>query len=247
VSSWIDRCVWIPVCLGMICPAVLGQGARTNTIVIQHATVYDGSGKPSFTSDIRVEGDRIIEIGPALKSRAGEEVIDATGLAIAPGFIDMHSHAAGGIFKNPTADVVIRQGVTTILAGQDGESEFPLADWFARLEKSRTAINIASMSGQGTLREQVMGKDLLRPSTPTELAKMKALLAADMKAGAFGLSTGLEYDPAHFSTLNELVELSKVASRYGGFYISHVRDEGNHVFDSFAELMEIGRRAKLPV
>jgi N-acyl-D-amino-acid deacylase len=168
-------------------------------------------------------------------------------MAIAPGFIDMHSHAAEGLFEQPTADVVIRQGVTTILAGQDGESESPLTDFFTKLEHQPAAINVASMSGQGTLREQVMGSDLLRPSTAAELARMKELLDRDMEAGAFGLSTGLEYDPAHFSTLEELVELSKVAAKYGGFYISHVRDEGNKVFDSFAELIEIGRQAKLPV
>ncbi|MGZ4787567.1 MAG: N-acyl-D-amino-acid deacylase family protein [Terriglobales bacterium] len=216
-------------------------------ILIQHAVIYDGSGGPAFAADVRVKGDRIAEVAPSLKARKGETVVDATGLAVAPGFIDMHSHAGSGVLKDPTADVVIRQGVTTILAGQDGESEFPLRDWFTKLEQNPVAINIASMSGQGTLREQVMGKGLLRACTPGELAKMKELLARDMEAGAFGLSTGLEYDPAHFSTLEELVELSKVASRYGGFYISHVRDEGNKVFDSFAELVEIGRQAKLPV
>ena len=221
--------------------------APTHGLLIRDARIYDGSGKPPFQGDIRIQGDRIVAVAPHLQPIPHEEGIDAKGLAVAPGFIDMHSHAAGGIFKDPTADVVILQGVTTILAGQDGESEFPLADFFAKLEKNPVAINIASMSGQGTLREQVMGKDLLRPATPAELAKMKDLLAREMQAGAFGLSTGLEYDPAHFSTLEELVGLSNVAARYGGFYISHVRDEGNAVFDSFAELIEIGRQAHLPV
>jgi N-acyl-D-amino-acid deacylase len=176
-----------------------------------------------------------------------DEQFDARGLALAPGFIDMHSHADGGIFKDPNATVVIRQGVTTVLAGQDGDSEYPLADFFAKLEKSPSTINIASMVGQGTLREQVMGKDLLRASTPDELAKMKALLKQEMDAGAFGISTGLEYDPAHFSTLDEIVELSKVAAAQKGFYISHVRDEGNDVFKSFDEILEIGKRANIPV
>jgi N-acyl-D-amino-acid deacylase len=218
-------------------------------VLIEHALVYDGSGKPPFRADVRVEGDRIAAIAPHLKPTSHEAVIEANHLALAPGFIDMHSHAAESIFKDPTADVVIRQGVTTVLAGQDGESEFPLRDFFAKLEAEPVAINIASMSGQGTLREQVMGKgkDLLRASTPAELAKMKDLLRQDMQAGAFGLSTGLEYDPAHFSTLEELVELSKVAAQSGGFYISHVRDEGNQVFESFAELIEIGKQAHLPV
>jgi len=220
---------------------------KASSVLIRHVLIYDGSGRAPFRGDIRVQGDRIIAIGPNLQPRTNETTIDAAGLAVAPGFIDMHSHAGSGIFKDPTADVVIRQGVTTILAGQDGESEFPLAAWFAKLEQNPPAINIASMVGQGTLREQVMGTDLLRPSTPAELAKMKTLMRQEMEGGAFGLSTGLEYDPAHFSTLEELVELSKVAAQYGGFYISHVRDEGNHVFDSFDELIEIGKQAHLPV
>ena len=223
------------------------QPTPSARLLIRNVTVYDGSGKPPFHADVRITADRVVAVAPHLKPAPSEPILDAVGLALAPGFIDMHSHAAGGIFKNPTADVVIRQGVTTILAGQDGESEFPLRDFFVHLEREPVAINIASMSGQASLREQVMGKDLLRPSTPAELAKMKDLLRADMEAGAFGLSTGLEYDPAHFSTLEELVELSKVAAQYHGFYISHVRDEGNHVFDSFAELIEIGRQAHLPV
>jgi N-acyl-D-amino-acid deacylase len=221
--------------------------AESGTLLIQHVLVYDGTGAKPVTADVRIDGDRIGDIKPHLQPKKNDQVLDAHGLALAPGFIDMHSHADGGIFKDPSAAVVIRQGVTTVLTGQDGDSEYPLADFFARLKKTPTTINIASMVGQGTLREQVMGKDLLRPSTPDELAKMETLLAEEMKSGAFGLSTGLEYDPAHFSTLGELIELSKVAAEYKGFYISHVRDEGNDVFKSFDEVLEIGRRAKLPV
>lgn len=225
----------------------LSAHGQTRPLLIQNVLIYDGTGAKPGIANVRIVGDRIDDLGTNLKPRKGDEVLDARGLALAPGFIDMHSHADGGIFKDPSAAVVIRQGVTTVLAGQDGDSEFPLAEFFDKLKRTPTTINIASMVGQGTLREQVMGKDLLRPSTPEELAKMKALLAQEMKAGAFGLSTGLEYDPAHFSTLGEVIELSKVAASYKGFYISHVRDEGNDVFKSFDEILEIGRRAKLPV
>src|SRR4051812_37447886 len=217
------------------------------SLLIQHALVYDGTGSKPMGLDVRIEGDRITKLGPSLKPEQGEEIIDGTGLALAPGFIDMHSHADSGIFKDPNATVVIRQGVTTVLGGQDGDSEYPLANFFAKLKTTPTTINIATMVGQGTLREQVMGKDLLRASTPDELEKMKVLLKQEMDAGAFGLSTGLEYDPAHFSTLGELIELSKVAAEQKGFYISHVRDEGNDVFKSFDELLEIGKRANIPV
>ena len=221
--------------------------AQNKPLLIQHVLIYDGTASKPVTADVRIEGDHIADIKPHLQPKKKDQVLDASGLALAPGFIDMHSHADGGIFKDPSAAVVIRQGVTTVLTGQDGESEYPLAAFFDKLKHTPTTINIASMVGQGTLREQVMGKDLLRPSTPEELIKMEALLAQEMKSGAFGLSTGLEYDPAHFSTLGELIELSKIAADYKGFYISHVRDEGNDVFKSFDEVLEIGRRAKLPV
>ena len=230
-----------------LCCCIIASGKEPKSLLIQHALVYDGTGSKPIGVDVRIEGDRITRLGARLKPEDGEPVIDATGLALAPGFIDMHSHADGGIFKDPDATVVIRQGVTTVLVGQDGDSEYPLADFFSKLKKSPTTINIASMVGQGTLREQVMGKDLLRPSTPEELEKMKVLLKQEMSAGAFGLSTGLEYDPAHFSTLGELIELSKIAAEQKGFYISHVRDEGNDVFKSFDELLEIGKRANIPV
>ena len=232
--------------------AAVTQAQPSKTLIIRHALIYDGGGDKPYVGDVEIRDGLITSVGkhlPTVKPASGPmpEELDAAGLALAPGFIDMHSHADGSIFKDPNATVVIRQGVTTVLGGQDGDSEYPLADFFAKLEKNPATINIASMAGQGTLREQVMGKDLLRASTPEELAKMKVLLEQEMDAGAFGLSTGLEYDPAHFSTLDELVELSKVAAAQKGFYISHVRDEGNDVFKSFDEILEIGRRANIPV
>ncbi len=222
---------------------------RAQTVLIQHANIYDGTGAAPRAGDVRVAGDRIAEIAPHLAAKAGEEVVDAKGLALAPGFIDMHSHASSGILQDPTADVMVRQGITTSFVGQDGESEYPLADFFKKIEAAHVAINLASMVGQGTVREQVMGEGekLLHPSTPAQLAAMKKVLAQEMQAGAFGMSTGLEYDPAHFSTTEEVIELSKVAQQYGGFYISHVRDEGNHVFDSFREIVAIGAGAHIPV
>jgi len=227
----------------------LTQDQPAHSILLRNVLIYDGTGAAPVSGDVRVSGDRISAVGPSLAPLAGETVLDEHGLALAPGFIDMHSHASGGIFQHPTAEVMIRQGITTALVGQDGDSQYPLADFLAQLDRQPAAMNFASMAGQGTLREQVMGKgkDLLRPSTPAELQRMRELLGAEMKAGAYGLSTGLEYDPAHFSSTAEVVELSKVAAAYGGFYISHVRDEGNEVFDSFRELMQIGEQGGLPV
>ena len=122
-----------------------------------------------------------------------------------------------------------------------------MRDWFAKLAATPAAINVASMVGQGTLRAQAMGTDLYRASTSPELGRMKTLLAQELAAGAFGLSTGLEYEEAHFSTTEEVVELAKIAAATGGFYISHVRDEANQVFESYDEVLRIGREARIPV
>jgi N-acyl-D-amino-acid deacylase len=216
-------------------------------VLIKNVLVYDGSGKKPSKQDVRIKGDRIAAVAKHLAPQSGETVRDEHGLALAPGFIDMHSHHDTGIFKDLDAASVTRQGVTTVFVGQDGESNFPLADFFTHLEKTPAAINFASMVGHATLRQQIMGKDLYRPSTPEELNKMKDLLGRELQAGAFGLSSGLEYEDGHFATTEELIELSKVAGASGGFYISHVRDEGNKVFDSFEEITRIGREGKLPV
>ena len=216
-------------------------------VLLQNVQLYDGSGKKSSRSDVRIKGNHIDAVGKHLKTQPGETVRDEHGLAIAPGFIDMHSHGDGDIFEDLDAENVTRQGVTTIFVGQDGESNFPLADFYSRLEKTPAAINFASMIGHATVRRQAMGKDLYRASTPEELAKMKETLAQELKAGAFGLSSGLEYEDGHFATTEEMVELSKVAASNGGFYISHVRDEADKVFDSYDEIIRIGREAHIPV
>jgi N-acyl-D-amino-acid deacylase len=195
---------------------------------------------------VRISGAQIVEVGPSLRQRSGEHVRDLNGMALAPGFIDMHSHADSELLKVPDAEVAVRQGITTVLVGQDGGSEFPLSDFFANLEKLRPGINVASMVGHATLRMQVLGKDLFRAATADEIARMRSLAEQEMAAGAFGLSSGLEYEEAHFATTAEVVELARVAARHGGFYISHVRDESNNVFASFRELVDIGAQSGLP-
>ena len=242
-AKWILNLV-LALCLA----ALLGSSLLGQNILLKNVVIYDGTGRIARRGDVRIEGDRIAAIGQ-LKAKPGEAVRDEHGLALAPGFIDMHSHADSGIFDDLNAENVVRQGITTVFVGQDGESQYPLADFLGKLEKQPASMNFASMAGHGTLREQVMGKgkQLLRPSRPEELERMKHLLAQEMRAGAFGLSSGLEYDPGHFATTDELVALSTVAAQFGGFYISHVRDEGNNVFKSFAEVLEIGRRARIPV
>jgi N-acyl-D-amino-acid deacylase len=234
--------------LGVFIAIILcGNTLHAADVLIQNAYVYDGTGKPPFTADVRVHAEHITALGSYLHTAAGEAVRDAHGLALAPGFIDMHTHADRGLLEDLDAETVSRQGVTTIFVGQDGESHFPLRDYYAQLKKTPPAVNVASMIGHATLREQIMGKDLYRASTAEELRRMQALLAQELRAGAFGLSTGLEYEKGHFATTEEVVELSKVAAAQGGFYISHVRDEANQTFESFDEVLRIGREAHIPV
>jgi N-acyl-D-amino-acid deacylase len=216
-------------------------------VLLTNAVVFDGTGGTPYRGDVRIEGGRIAAVAPHLEPKAGEAVLDQRGLALAPGFIDMHSHGSRGLTEDLDAAAVSRQGITTILVGQDGESSFPLRDYYAQFDASPSAINLASMVGHATIRAQVMGKDLYRPSTPQELAQMKTLLARELTAGSFGLSTGLEYEAAHFATTEEVIDLAKVAGAAGGFYISHVRDEASRTFESFEELLRIGREAQLPV
>ncbi len=237
-------------CNGRILLAFLAlnpAGLVAADLLLTNLVVYDGTGREPYHADVRVEGDRIAALAPHLEPKPGETVLDQRGLALAPGFIDMHSHGDGDLVDDLDAGAVSRQGVTTILVGQDGESRFPLRDYFAGLSTNPPAINLASMVGHATLREQVLGKDLYRPSTPQELAQMKTLLARELAAGAFGLSTGLEYEAAHFATTEEVIDLARVAADARGFYISHVRDEASRTFDSFDEVLRIGREAKLPV
>ena len=226
---------------------LMGGRAAVAGVLLEQVTVYDGTGRAPFVADVRIRGKRIDAVAPHLRPAPGDAVRDARGLALAPGFIDMHTHGDRGLLEDPDAATISRQGVTTILVGQDGASHYPLKDYFARVAASPPAINLASMVGHATVREQVMGKDLYRASTPAELARMRTVLERELEAGAFGLSTGLEYEQAHFATTEEVVALSQVAAAAGGFYISHVRDETDGVFDSFDEVLRIGREARLPV
>jgi N-acyl-D-amino-acid deacylase len=232
---------------GLLIALLAAAEAHAAGTLLQHVSVYDGSGRAPFAADVRVVGERIVAVRARLAPLPDETVLDERGLALAPGFIDMHSHGDRGLEADRDAATMARQGVTTILVGQDGESRYPLGRFLAAMEAAPAAINVASMVGQASVRAAVMGADLYRAATPAELAKMKVVLEHELAAGAFGLSTGLEYEESHFSTTEEVVALAKVAAARGGFYISHVRDEANGVFDAWDELLRIGREAGLPV
>jgi N-acyl-D-amino-acid deacylase len=214
--------------------------------LIVNARLLDGTGAPARDAAVRIDGGRIAAVG-ALKPSPGETVIDASGLALAPGFIDTHSHAGGGIFDHPDALAAVSQGITTVVVGQDGESYFPLEEFFAKLTRLPAAVNVASYAGHGTIRQEVMGDDFRRAATRGEMRRMRRLLDQEMKAGALGLATGLEYDPGIYSDPDEVVALARVAAARGGRYISHVRSEDRRFWQAIEEIITIGREARLPV
>ncbi len=222
--------------------------AHAADLLIKNVVIYDGSGKKAFRGDVRIKGDHITAVAAHLNAEQGETVRDGHGFALAPGFIDMHSHADGELLEDLDAENTSRQGVTTVVVGVDGFEQYPLADFLKKVEDAHAAINVLSLAGHNTVRKLALaGPNQLRVATADEITKMKELLVKELDAGAFGISTGLEYDPGHFSTTDEVIELSKLAAARGGFYSSHVRDEGNGVFDSFNEILQIGAGAKLPV
>ena len=234
------------LCLAALPALAPATQAAPKSFLLRGGTVVDGGGAEPRRADVRVRGFRIERVGK-LRPIEGEAVVDARGLTIAPGFIDAHSHADGGLLDSPTAATQIRQGITTAIIGQDGGSQIPLADYFARVAKQKVALNLASFVGHGSVRGKILGEDYKRHATKEEIARMTAIVESEMKAGALGLSSGLEYDPGLYASTSEVVSLARVASRFGGIYISHVRDEENAVFPSIHEALRIGREAGLPV
>ncbi|MCZ6754376.1 MAG: D-aminoacylase [Gemmatimonadetes bacterium] len=235
-------------------------GMPSASILLKGGLVYDGTGAPPVEADVAVDGDRISGIGPGL-AEAGAAVIDIEGLAVAPGFIDIHSHTDRELLVNPRAESKIRQGVTTEIVGQDGSSLGPwrdtreretseeiidIAGFFERLERDGTAVNIASMIGAGTVRGLVIGYDD-RPATAEELAQMVALVAEAIEQGACGLSSGLEYVPGGFADLDELVTLAEPLRGTGLPYASHMRNEDDQLMAAIEEALAVGRRAGVPV
>ena len=222
-------------------PAV--QSTRYD-LLLRGGRVADGTSSPWYRADVAITGDTIARIAPSIADPA-QRVIELNGLVIAPGFIDIHTHARRGIFDVPTADNYVRQGVTTLIEGPDGGSAVPLAPFLAKVAATRITPNFASFIGQGSIRSSVIGDDD-RGATPEEIEKMRALVRQGMEEGAFGLSSGLFYVPGTFTPTAEVVELAKVAGRMGGIHISHMRDEASKVLDSVRETIAIGEQGGLP-
>ena len=183
---------WLPFLSGC---ADTATPPDADSFIVEGATIVDGTGSPGFLGAVRVEGGVIGDVAAAaadnaLSPKNNEPVYDGSGLVLAPGFIDTHSHHDSGLLWEPTALAAVSQGITTIVAGQDGGSRFPLAEFFAALEAAPAAVNVASYAGHGPLRQRVMGEDFRREATAGEVAAMQALLETELANGALGLSTG---------------------------------------------------------
>jgi N-acyl-D-amino-acid deacylase len=213
-------------------------------LVLRNARIVDGTGSPWYRADLAIRGDTIAQIAPSIAAPAAR-VIDVKGAVVAPGFVDLHTHAMRGIFQVPTADNYVRQGVTTIMEGPDGGSRVPLKPFLDKLEALPKSLNIGSFVGQGSVRERVVGL-ADRNATAEETARMRAIVDQAMRDGAFGLSTGLFYVPGKFTPLAEVIELQKVVSPYRGLHTSHMRDEASHILDSVKETIAIGERGGVP-
>ena len=212
--------------------------------VIRNGRVFDGTGNPWFIGDIAIHGDRIAAMGK-LPAHTARLTLDARGLAVAPGFIDTHSHSRKGIFASPAAENHIRQGVTTVIEGPDGNSPLPLKKFLTELDAVPRSVNFGLMVGHGSVRSAVMGSQN-RKATAAELQKMKELVRQGMLDGAFGLSTGLFYVPGNYAPTEEPVELARVAGALGGVHTSHVRNEAEGIMDSTLETIRIGEEGGLP-
>lgn len=238
-------------------------------VLIAGGIVFDGSGGAGKEADVAIAGGRIVKIGPKIDRSRAREVIEAKGLAVAPGFIDPHTHTDVQLLANPKAESKIRQGVTTEIGGNCGGSYFPLSDqayeearknvkkefgvevdwrdingFFGRLEKSGVALNFATLLGQGTVREAVLGP-YDRPPKPEETERMKALIRENMDAGALGLSSGLQYTPGCFAKQEELTELCSEVARLGGVYATHMRSEEDKVLEAVEETLATARASKV--
>ena len=213
-------------------------------LLLRNGRIVDGTGSPWYRADVAIKDDTIVAIAPSIDAAAAR-TIDVHGQVISPGFIDIHTHARRGIFDVPTAPNYVRQGVTTLMEGPDGSSPLPLAPFLARLDALPKTPNIGFFVGQGSVREAVIGT-VDRKATPEEIQKERDLVEQAMKDGAFGLSTGLFYVPGTFTPTEEVIELAKVAGRYGGMHESHQRDEASKLIDSVKETIRIGEEGHLP-
>ncbi len=240
----------VPLLLLLCALSPLSLASDVLEFVLEGGTVYNGDGGPGVVADVGISGDRITAVGD-LSGHAAEHRLDVSGLAVTPGFIDIHSHAVrdtvdkSGIFLWPDAENYIRQGVTTAIGGPDGSSWYPVSEIFSMLETAPSSINFGTFVGHNTVRVLAMGRADRAPSA-AEMQAMKGMVGTAMNEGAFGLSSGLKYIPGAYSQTEEVIELARVAGLHGGIYITHMREEGVGLIDSVRETIRIGEEGSLP-
>jgi N-acyl-D-amino-acid deacylase len=238
--------------------------------ILRNGKVVDGSGQPAFCADIAIQGDRLVAIGELHGAKAGRE-IDVAGLAVAPGFIDVHTHDDAAVIARPEMTAKLTQGVTTVIGGNCGISGAPYSaagdppnllrlvfksdrfvaptfeDYLRKVVDAAPAVNAGFLTGHTTLRMEVMGEDLERPASESEILEMRELLTQCLKSGSLGLSTGLYYPPARAASTREVIEVARPLSAYQGVYTTHMRDEADNVMESLQETLQIGRETGAPV
>lgn len=229
--------------------------APASSTLLTNAVIYDGTGSDATHGSVRIDfaTQRIMAVGD-VEPLIGETVYDVEGLVVAPGFIDSHSHHDLEMEQYRHMPGVVSQGITTVVRGQDGFSVEGIGDGFvstadfqSAFEANPAAVNFASFSPHNSIRAAVMGADYRRHASDDELSAMVELLEADMRAGALGLSTGLEYEPGIYSARDETLTLARVVAAHGGRYSSHLRDEDDHILNAIDEVISLGREAKIPV
>jgi N-acyl-D-amino-acid deacylase len=243
-------------------PAIILRSRAGADIIVRNGLVFDGLGTPARTLDVVIAKGRIVSLARK-SSEHGAVEIDARGLAVAPGFIDIHSHGDGSLWEDPRAESLVRQGITTIVVGQDGSSRAPratgegreddarrqltsCAELWSAIDRLRPAVNVASMVGLGTIRDVVVGGDD-RPATPQEMARMEQLVRAAIADGACGASTGLEYTPGAFARRDELIALCKPLASRKLPYATHMRNEDDRLIEAIDEAIAVARGAGCPL
>jgi N-acyl-D-aspartate/D-glutamate deacylase len=235
------------ILLGIVLLFLTGFSYAQNTAtLITEVRIIDGTGIPAYAGSVRIKGNQIVAVGN-LQPLPGEQVISGQNKFLCPGFIDAHSHHFSSLRTFPQAVATNNQGITTIVIGQDGNS-YPIDSLSTWMSQRKAAVNVATYTGHTSLREQVMGEDqLLRAGTPAEITRMQQLLAEEITKGSLGLSTGLEYEPAFYSSKEEVLLLAKTAAEKKGRYISHIRSEDVTLQDAVDEIIRIGKETGMPV